>query len=504
MNAVQSFWISKKSINAGGWINKRFEYISWSLSYCLLRKNFDELHLYCNSAGAKMLVEDLGLAYDKVSRELDNQEDLMKQSWALTKIFTYATQQEPYAHVDGDVFWFEKPSDDFLKAEAFAQCIEVDEPMYKTILLSLEKDGAYIPEFLKQTNAKAGMAANVGIVGGNHLSIFREFYEEVIVFLDKNKDILAKNPEIYSFVPYFIEQLIFLYLVNYRQVKIKFLRKPVFRSNFIDVIDFNKISAVSQTPGFIHLLGSSKYKLHLCNMMEYWLHRFWPEQLEKINKLYQQHKHTQQELRNMLNPENEKRLPHIKWIFDKPEDVLAYPFIRTQTIFGVNIENNTLRNFENHTETEKLTDCVGFEKQRLEIVKNLLQKTDSNAIFLRMDSHLDFCLKSYEQLSQLTFSFNKALVLKSKFNWFNDLVYASEYYWYTLIIDSQKECFQEFLLSEAECEMLEMFQGETSFQELVTAWNLKYPAQNPQKNGAKIYEMLKELIGLDLIKYNSL
>jgi hypothetical protein len=500
MNAVQSFWISKKSVNAGGWINKRFEYISWSLSYCLLRQNFQELHLYCNTAGYQMLVEELGLNYDKVSKELDNKDDLLQRSWPFLKIFTYADQQEPYVHVDGDVFWFEKPSEDFLKADLIAQCIEIDEPMYRSILANLQIDGAYLQDFLKTPNVRAGLAANVGVVGGNQLKFFKQFYNEAILFFDANAEIFKKKPVEYTYVTYFIEQLLFLYLANSLQVKITFLKKPVFRSDFNDVLDFNQISPVSETPGFLHLLGSSKYRLHLCNMMECWLHHYWPEQLVKVNALWQEKKNEQQELRNMLNPENEKRLPHIKWIFDKPHDVLAYPFVRSQSVFGINAEEFDAGQLENHPDVEKILDCMKFEKQRLEVLKTMLDTSDTSLMFQHFECHLNFCLKSYEEVKLSKFELNQPRVLKSEYNWFNDLQYTSQYYWYNLIVDSQHECFQEFLLSETECKVVEMFQGTNSFEELISTWLRKHPDQNQQKAERTIYEALKELFALDIVK----
>jgi len=265
-------------------------------------------------------------------------------------------------------------------------------------------------------------------------------------------------------------------------------------------LDFKQISAASRTPGFLHLLGSSKYKLHLCNMMEFWLHRYWPEQLYKINTLYQENKSNQPELLNMLNPENEKKLPHIKWIFDKPQDVLAYPFIRTQSVFGINVNDYQIEQFEFHPQSQKIIDCIKFEEKRIELLRELLFKTDSNVMFEHFKSHLNFCLKSYEEINESKFELNQSRILKSEYNWFNDLMYSSQYYWYNLIIDSQKECFQEFLFSETECELLETFQGKTSFEEMTLAWNGKYPTLNQQKVEKIIYEVLKELIGVDMIR----
>src|SRR6218665_1136183 len=140
MNAVQSFWTTTKSVNTGGWINKRFEYISWSLSYFLLQKNFKEVHLHCNTAGYEMLIEKLGLGYHKINKALNDYQDLIKKSWGLGKILSYSMQDAPFVHVDGDVFWFELPNKDFFEADAFAQCIEMDDPMYRNILQSIQMD----------------------------------------------------------------------------------------------------------------------------------------------------------------------------------------------------------------------------------------------------------------------------------------------------------------------------------------------------------------------------
>ncbi|MBA4853042.1 DUF6734 family protein [Emticicia sp. BO119] len=495
MNAVQSFWITPESINAGGWINKRFEYIGWSLSFYLLQKNFSEVHLYCNSAGYKMLVDKLGLNYSNIYKTLDNQEKLISKSWVLAKILNFSLQEAPFVHVDGDVFWFDLPNKDFFEADTFAQCIEMDDVMYKNILQNLQTENAYLPDFLKMPNVKACLSTNMGIVGGNNLKFFKDFYHETVLFIDKNQEIFEKNQEGFSFVPIFTEQLLFIYFANYLQIKLRFLKKPAFRGNFIEVLDFNQISPVSKTPDFIHLLGSYRARLTYCNFAEFWLHKLWPGQLEKINAIYQIEKDELTGFPNFLSPEREKRLPHLKWLFSKPEEVLEYPFIRTQTIFGVSLEEYNINTVGNR----ELLDCAEFEEQRVKVLNNLLNATDSDTMFQHFESHLNFCLKSIDEVKALSFELNQAYILKSKFNWFNDIKYESQYYWYNLIIDSQKECFQEFLLTENECKLVEMFKDETSFVELTSAWLRKYPTQNQQKVEKTIHEMLKELINLNLI-----
>lgn len=499
MNAIQSFWITESSNKNGGWINKRFECFGWSLSYFLLRRRFEKLHLYCNSAGYTMLVEILGLQYDEIFKDLDGKDDLIRKSWGLGKMQTQASQKAPFVHVDGDVFWFDIPDDDFFEADIFTQSLEMDEPMYKNIWLNFQKYGAYFPEFLKSSN-KSALAVNTGIVGGKRMELFSQVFDEALDFLKQNQAIIEHHSEDFKFISLYIEQSFLVGLMNELKVKIRFLKKPVFRSNFDEVLNFSQISADSKTPGYIHLLGSTRYKLLYGNLTEFWLHRFWPEQVKKINDLYLESEKKNTGFTNFLNPEQEKQLPVIKWIFDKPSDVLNHPFVRTESIFGININENQEGEMIHHPDSQRLSDCIAFEKERVQVLTELLNNTSPESMYAHFEEHKNFCAKSYQEISTMKFQLNKSKRLKSSYNWFNELRYETTNYWYNLIIDSQKICFQEFLMKETECQILEIFQDAMTIEDLALAWSTGYQKENNPKTKKMIHETLKEFFLNDLIR----
>lgn len=500
MNAVQSFWITKDSVKSGGWINTRFEYISWSLSYYLLKKNFRNIHLHCNSEGHQMLITELGLPYDAVYKTLDGKAHIIEKSWVLAKIFTYSIQETPFVHVDGDVFWFTLPDEDFFEAEVFAQNLEMDEPMYKNVWLSLRKHMADLPEYLKTPNAGMALSANAGIMGGKNFRIFREFYQEAISFFEKNQTIFEEYEEDFEYIGTYMEQAFFVSLMNHLHTKIKFLKKPVFRNNFSEVLDFNRISPDSRTPAYIHLLGSNRYRLQYCNLMEFWLYRIWPQQLKKIDTLCQTNKQLKNNTLTLLNPQNEKKLPRIEWVFNTLKDAIDNPFIRTKQVFNLTVDNYSEPDFTKHAEAEKLADCIYFEKRRLAVLSTFLQNQDAESMYQHFETHLDFCSKNFAEIQDMRFELNHSKIIKSKYNWFNGLQYRSQNYWYNVITDSQVICFQEFLLDETNCIILELLTAPLSLDELSSAWSTVHSIDNTLKTRMMLHESLKTLIADNLIR----
>ncbi len=498
MNAIQSFWITENSTKNGGWINKRYESISWSLSYFLLKKNFGSVQLYCNSEGRKFLADELGLDYVTIHNDLDSISDLIKTCWSMAKMYVYAAQEAPFVHIDGDVFCFDLSDKDFLESDLFAQNIEMDEPLYRNVLANIKKHIPDYPDFLNFN--KAALAANAGIVGGNRYELFKEHYNEALKFLKNNQETIENNSEDFKFLYIYIEQAFLLSLANYHQIKIKFLKKPVFRTNFDDVLNFNRISPANKIPGYLHILGSHKLRVQKCNLTEFWLHRLWPEQLEKINALYPDIDQDKEGADIFLNPEHEKQLPHTKWLIGKPKVALQYPFIRTTIIFGINIDEWTHEQLLGHSDSERLIDCIEFEKRRIKVLNYMLNKTNADFLFKHFEEHLDFCAKHYEEIAHLKLELNESKILTSKYNWFNDLSYSTEKYWYNLIIDSQKTCFQEFILSETECRIMELFQNQMTIDGLCLAWYAKYPKENQLKTKGMIHETLKEWISHNLVR----
>lgn len=102
---VQSYW-SKAYQNTpnSGWAFRESHYMSWALSCLQLKQFYDEIELVTDSEGADLLINKLHLPYTSCLTILDKLKNENPAIWALGKIAAYEVQQEPFIHVDGDIY----------------------------------------------------------------------------------------------------------------------------------------------------------------------------------------------------------------------------------------------------------------------------------------------------------------------------------------------------------------------------------------------------------------
>lgn len=506
MKVVQSFWILPNNPNshAGGWINKRYEFMSWSLSHILLKNNFSKVELHGNLAGVDMLINTLGLDYTKVNTDLENETAMLQKSWVFGKIQTYAKQNEPFVHVDGDVFWFKPPIQEILNADLVAQSLEIDDPIYRRLWTNCQKYATDLPPCMNIPQAKLAMASNAGIIGGNNINFFHEFYENAATFLEKNTEIFNTYKEDFDYIGTYIEQALFVCFANFHSAKITFLKKPVFRLNFREITDFNTIDSEINSPEYIHLLATYKYRLHYCNLMEFWLYKVWSEQLQKINDLCAENESLSKNCRILLDPSNEKKLPRKEELFFSPKQVIANPFFRTNELLGIEIDNLSEDEIEailtQNSDNQQINDCYAFEKMRVAVTQYCIGSSMPEKLFAHFEQHLAFCLAIAEQQMDNLVMLNSEKILKSKYNWYNDLSYPTNYYYYNITVSSDGICFQEMLLTELECQLLALLTEKQTIKSLITAWCLTYQVAENAKNIQLIYDTIKELLSHDLIK----
>ena len=105
VRAVWSFW-SKPYYTGRGvrWRAPIHSYLAWGLSLRLARAHYPHTVLVTDSPGKALLVGKLGLSFEHVSTELDRLQDADPALWALGKLVAYSLQDEPFVHLDNDVF----------------------------------------------------------------------------------------------------------------------------------------------------------------------------------------------------------------------------------------------------------------------------------------------------------------------------------------------------------------------------------------------------------------
>jgi len=158
------------------------------LSLKLARRHFDQTMLVTDSPGKALLVDRLGLEFDRVSTELDNLRNVDRGWWALGKLVAYSLQDRPFVHLDTDVFLWKPLPPSLLSAPVFAQCPErhsLDggwcQPSH--IQRVFERYSLSVPvewEWATSRDSNCFREENCGILGGNRIDFIRHYAQTAI------------------------------------------------------------------------------------------------------------------------------------------------------------------------------------------------------------------------------------------------------------------------------------------------------------------------------------
>ena len=128
MNFIQTLYINADKDpfkDSCGWAAPEFHLMGWALSCLQLHKLYGNISLYANSPAARLLIDTLRLPYSNVHLTHDNLNLIHPDLWAFTKIYTHSLQEQPFLHIDGDIFLFKPFDSGILEGELIAQNIEL-------------------------------------------------------------------------------------------------------------------------------------------------------------------------------------------------------------------------------------------------------------------------------------------------------------------------------------------------------------------------------------------
>src|SRR5262249_42856235 len=111
--AVWSYWSKPyEARRHEPWPSERHHLLSWVLSTMTARRHYGETTLCTDDAGARLLVDGIGLEFEHVSTALNALHVSNPDWWALGKLYAYRMQTEPFVHIDSDVFLWRPLSPD--------------------------------------------------------------------------------------------------------------------------------------------------------------------------------------------------------------------------------------------------------------------------------------------------------------------------------------------------------------------------------------------------------
>ncbi|MGB0123332.1 MAG: DUF6734 family protein [Silvibacterium sp.] len=277
MRAVWSFWSKPFQGYMGRtWREPLHHCLAWGLSLRLARRHYRETVLVTDDAGAAFLVDQLGLSFTHVSTELNRIRKTDIGWWTMGKLLTYSLQDQPFIHLDTDVFLWKPLPRRLTDAPVFAQSPEEHHPAEewcgaRDVENAFAQHSLPLPvewQWVRSCDHNDGRQANCGILGGTRTDFIRYYANQVMNLLtspanapawDAMSDKSGFNPV--------IEQFTLSAFVRYHRAHRGSPYEGVHLSylfpSFMDAYN----AGISARLGFTHLLGPAKQDPHIAGRL---------------------------------------------------------------------------------------------------------------------------------------------------------------------------------------------------------------------------------------------
>jgi hypothetical protein len=268
MKIIQTLWLPNSHENpisyTGGWLSPEYHWLSWTLSVLQLRKFYNEVELFTTQAGKEILINQLNLPYTKVHLVLD-EANIPQDAWALSKVITYSLQNEPFLHVDGDVFIWKSFDKELLEKPLITQNQEYNFPFYQNYIENKKNQVSHLP-FLKQEEIKSPIITyNAGIFGGNDLEFIKKYARIATDYVNNNPMLPLEQSSEYCM---FFEQFIFSMLVDDAKISVGTYFQEIVYSELYKELGLSDFWETPHSKSYLHLMGmTKKNRMILKNML---------------------------------------------------------------------------------------------------------------------------------------------------------------------------------------------------------------------------------------------
>jgi hypothetical protein len=287
MKIIQTLWLPNNHENpisfTGGWLSAEYHWLSWTLSVLQLRKFYDEVELFTTKAGKEVLINQLNLPYTKVHVVHDDTH-IPPSAWALSKIITYSLQNEPFLHIDGDVYIWKPFDETLLQSPLIAQNQEYDFAFYHEYISNAKFQAKHLPEVLQKNVLRPFITYNAGIFGGNDIEFIKKYAHIAIDFIRNNPEYPVEQSSEYCM---FFEQCIFSILVQDSQISVNTFFKEVVDNELYKGLGLADFWETPQPKTYLHLMGMSKKNRMILKKMLCKIRKDYPEYYYKTLRLCQ-------------------------------------------------------------------------------------------------------------------------------------------------------------------------------------------------------------------------
>ena len=287
MRIVQTFWSGGKSMleDGFGWLHPEYHLMSWALSCLSLREHYDEVALYTDSEGKRLLIDTLHLPYSEVNVVYDGL-SCPQPHWAYPKLLTYSLQTSPFIHVDSDVYVPRRLGTTIEQAPLVAQNREVGTEYYKGMARQLLQSSLNLPEnLLAELHKDVISSYNAGFLGGNDLAFIHHYCQIAFDYIDKNhlNDVDCPHANVNDNILF--EQILFAVLTRDEHKVVTTVLdysmhdRGYTYDGFCNLINYD-------VQAFFHVLGGHKANEKVCEMLCKTLLRKYPEYYRQIIQLF--------------------------------------------------------------------------------------------------------------------------------------------------------------------------------------------------------------------------
>jgi hypothetical protein len=290
VKAVWSFWTKPfEAQHHRVWLSERHHLLSWVLSVETARKHYPGTVLVTDSAGARLLVDRLGLPFTEVSVALDSLARADPAWWVLGKLAAYGLQREPFVHIDSDVMLWRPLPARLTSAAVLAQNPEAfafgNATWYRPTLMdeALRGTGGWIPaEWAWAVERRADTAVCCGILGG-HAVAFIGYYAGLAMRLvqdEGNRGAWARMGSILS-DNILVEQYLLAACLGYHAQRPGSPFGDVHAAYLFESVDAAFDEAKAAAVGYTHLIGPAKGNRRLMERLEARVRRDHPAAYER-------------------------------------------------------------------------------------------------------------------------------------------------------------------------------------------------------------------------------
>lgn len=294
MRAIWSFWSAPfVGHHHQVWSSPRHHLFAWILSVETARQHCAPLALYTDDAGARLLVDDLGLAFDELHTSLNALSGCDPDWWALGKLHAYRAQEAPFVHLDNDVFLWKPLPERLRTAPLLAQNPEpfvVGESYYRPELfeaaLATDAHGAtWLPPEWRWYRASGlpQRAACCGLFGGTRTDFIRHYAARALHLIahPPNASSLASLEDRIGHNILF-EQYLLGACIDYHRARPDSAFADIGIEYLFETMDEAFDPEAAARVGYTHLIADAKKNPELAERLEARVKRDYPEHYARV------------------------------------------------------------------------------------------------------------------------------------------------------------------------------------------------------------------------------